>query len=171
MISNEQLAALDALAKEATKGFAGFPWQVTMARNEDGVTGYYVRGHCEAGIAVVRDQYWDDDYNPPRDDYGYFQPDENMDCLPVRVDIAKFIAAANPTVIRALIAEIMEYRHLCAQVRVVYDSDSGFGEGMVISCHRESQRKDTQAVAAMLIWQQPADESADLRIGIRADMT
>jgi hypothetical protein len=85
--------------------------------------------------------------------------------------VNKYVAALGPAAMLPLIAELREYRHLCAQVRAVYESDSGFGEGMVISCHRESQRKDTQAVAAMLIWQQPADESADLRIGIRADMT
>ena len=171
MISNKQLAALDTLAKEATKGFAGLPWQITMGRNADGATGYYVRGHCEVGIAVVRDQYWEDDYNPPRDDYGYFQPDENMDCDPVRVEIAKFIAAANPSVIRELIAELLEYRHLCAQVQAVYDSDSGYGTGMVVSCHRNSQCRGEQVVEAVLQWKQRADESSDLRKGIQGDMT
>lgn len=133
MISNEQLAALDELAKEATPG----PWK----KHSDGAVS--ANGVLLAGCGIV----------------------------PEYMKNAAYIATANPAVIRAMIAELREYRHLCAQVRAVYESDSGFGEGMVISCHRESQRKDTQAVAAMLIWQQPADESADLRIGIRADMT
>lgn len=138
-ISDEQLAALDALAKEATPGpwHAGGDWVEITGEDafKDGVL-IQLAGNSRA---CGSDMF--------------------------------YIAAANPAVIRAMIAELREYRHLCAQVRAVYDSDSGFGEGMVISCHRESQRKGTQAVAAMLIWQQPADESADLRIGIRADMT
>jgi len=147
MISNEQLAALDALAKEAISG----PWSFRQDRPDFPVYGYVI---MPDGIHTVCKL-----------------PYEGITHDAKVTKTGKYIAAANPSVIRALIAELREYRHLCAQVRAVYESDSGFGEGMVISCHRESQRKDTQAVAAMLIWQQPADESADLRIGIRADMT
>jgi len=101
---------LKKLAQAANAGFGCLPWQITMARNEHGATGYYVRGHCEPGIAVVKDQYWEDSYNPPVDDCGYLQPDERMDCDPVRVDIARYIAAANPATVLGLIAEIERLR-------------------------------------------------------------
>lgn len=96
---------LKRLAEAANKAHGGLPWQVTMARH-DSVTHYHIRGHCEPAIAVVKDEYWEDDYEPPVDDYGYNQPDERMDCDPVRVDIARHIAAANPAAILGLIAEV-----------------------------------------------------------------
>jgi hypothetical protein len=95
---------LKRLAEAANKAHGGLPWQVTMARH-DGVTHYHIRGHCEPAIAVVKDEYWEDDYEPPVDDYGYNQPDERMDCDPVRVDIARHIAAANPDTILELIRQ------------------------------------------------------------------
>ena len=91
-------------ALAANKAHGGLPWQVTMARH-DGVTHYKIQGHCEPSIAVVRDEYWEDDHHPPVDDYGYIQPDELMDCDPVRVDIARHIAAANPAAILELIRQ------------------------------------------------------------------
>ena len=95
---------LKRLAEAANKAHGGLPWQVTMARH-DSVTHYHIRGHCEPAIAVVKDEYWEDDYEPPVDDYGYNQPDERMDCDPVRVDIARHIASANPTAILELIRQ------------------------------------------------------------------
>ena len=95
---------LKRLAEAANKAHGGLPWQVTMARH-DGVTHYKIQGHCEPSIAVVRDEYWEDDHHPPVDDYGYIQPDELMDCDPVRVDIARHIAAANPAAILELIRQ------------------------------------------------------------------
>ena len=95
---------LKRLAEAANKAHGGLPWQVTMARH-DSVTHYHIRGHCEPAIAVVKDEYWEDDYEPPVDDYGYNQPDERMDCDPVRVDIARHIAAANPAAILELIQQ------------------------------------------------------------------
>jgi hypothetical protein len=95
---------LKRLAEAANKAYGGLPWQVTMARH-DSVTHYHIRGHCEPAIAVVKDEYWEDDYEPPVDDYGYNQPDERMDCDPVRVDIARHIAAANPAVVLELIRQ------------------------------------------------------------------
>ena len=95
---------LKRLAEAANKAYGGLPWQVTMARH-DGVTHYHIRGHCEPAIAVVKDEYWEDDYEPPVDDYGYNQPDERMDCDPVRVDIARHIASANPAAILELIRQ------------------------------------------------------------------
>ena len=100
---------LKRLAEAANKAYGGLPWQITMARH-DGVTHYHVRGHCEPAIAVVPHEYWEDNYEPPVDDYGYIQPDERMDCDPVRVDIARHIAAANPAAILELIAQLRKAR-------------------------------------------------------------
>ena len=69
------------------------PWQVTMARYE-GMTTYRISYHCETGIAVDPRGYWEKGYEPPVDFYGYFQPDENMDCDQHRVANARLIAAA-----------------------------------------------------------------------------
>ena len=96
---------LKRLAEAANKAYGGLPWQVTMARSEHGVTHYRVRGHCEAAIAVDKDQYWEEGYVPPIDFYGYIQPDERMDCDQARVDIARHVAAANPAAILELIRQ------------------------------------------------------------------
>ena len=96
---------LKRLAGAANKGFSGLPWQVIMERNNHGSTHYRVRGHCEASIAVEPDQYWEEGYDPPTDEYGYFQPDDRMDCDLVRVDIARHIAAANPAAVLELIRQ------------------------------------------------------------------
>ena len=115
---------LKRLAEAANKAHGGLPWQVTMARH-DGVTHYKIQGHCEPSIAVVRDEYWEDDHHPPVDDYGYIQPDELMDCDPVRVDIARHIAAANPAAILELIRQRDEL--LAAMKRIgelSYDSQA-----------------------------------------------
>ena len=95
---------LKRLAEAANKAHGGLPWQVTMARH-DSVTHYHIRGHCEPAIAVVKDEYWEDDYEPPVDDYGYIQPDERMDCDQARVDIARHVAAANPAAILTMIQQ------------------------------------------------------------------
>lgn len=100
---------LKRLAEAANKAHGGLPWQVTMARH-DSVTHYHIRGHCEPAIAVVKDEYWEDDYEPPVDDYGYIQPDERMDCDQARVDIARHVAAANPAAVLELIEEIERLR-------------------------------------------------------------
>ena len=91
-------------ALAANNAHRGLPWQVTMARH-DGITHYHVRGHCEPAISVIQDGYWEDDYSPPVDEYGYIQPDERMDCDQARVDIARYIAAANPAAVLGLIQQ------------------------------------------------------------------
>ena len=100
---------LKRLAEAANKAHGGLPWQVTMTRPNGG-TCYSIRGHCEPGIAVDRSDYWEDDHHPPVDHFGYIQPDDYMDCFPVRVDIARHIAAACPAAVLELIAEIEELR-------------------------------------------------------------
>ena len=82
------------------------PWQVTIQRFE-GVTTYRPMTHCETSIAVHPKEYWPDGYQPPVDDYGYFQPDENMDCDEHRIANARLIAAA-PALLEAL-ARIVDW--------------------------------------------------------------
>ena len=103
MIMNTE--ELKRLAEAVLKAYSGLSWQVTMARNEHGVTHYHIRSHSEPGIAVIKDQYWEDDHIPPVDHYGYIQPDDRMDCDVFRVDIARLIAAASPAAILALIQQ------------------------------------------------------------------
>jgi len=96
---------LKRLAEAVLKAYGGLSWQVTMVRDEHGVTHYHIRSHSEPGIAVIKDQYWEDDHIPPVDHYGYIQPDDRMDCDVFRVDIARLIAAANPAAILELIRQ------------------------------------------------------------------
>ena len=96
---------LKRLAEAVLKAYSGLSWQVTMVRDEHGVTHYHIRSHSEPGIAVIKDQYWEDDHIPPVDHYGYTQPDDRMDCDVFRVDTARLIAAANPAAILALIQQ------------------------------------------------------------------
>ena len=96
---------LKRLAEAVLKAYSGLSWQVTMVRNEYGVTHYHIRSHSEPGIAVIKDQYWEDDHIPPVDHYGYIQPDDHIDCDVFRVNIARLIAAANPTAILELIRQ------------------------------------------------------------------
>jgi len=77
------------------------PWLVTMWRDEYGTTSYKVLGHCETAISVEPAGYYEDGYEPPTDQYGYYQPDENMDCMAFRVANARLIAAA-PDLLDAL---------------------------------------------------------------------
>jgi hypothetical protein len=109
-MTQEQIEELKLLAESAKKAHGGLPWQITMVRH-DGVTHYHIRGHCEPAIAVVKHEYWEDNYEPPVDDYGYIQPDERMDCDPVRVDIARYIAAANPAAILELIRQFGAWKY------------------------------------------------------------
>jgi hypothetical protein len=96
---------LKRLAEAVLKAYSGLSWQVTMVRNEYGVTHYHIRSHSEPGIAVIKDQYWEDDHIPPVDHYGYIQPDDHIDCDVFRVNIARLIAAANPSAILELIQQ------------------------------------------------------------------
>ncbi len=96
---------LKRLAGAVLKAYSGLSWQVTMVRNEHGVTHYHIRSHSEPGIAVIKDQYWEDDHIPPVDHYGYIQPDDHIDCDVFRVNIARLIAAANPAAVLELIRQ------------------------------------------------------------------
>lgn len=66
-----------------------------------GVTSYQVYEHVETSIGVYCSDYWPEDYMPPINGSGYFQPDENMDCAAHRISNAYLIAAA-PELLEAL---------------------------------------------------------------------
>ncbi len=108
---------LKRLAEAVLKAYGGLSWQVTMVRDEHGVTHYHIRSHSEPGIAVIKDQYWEDDHIPPVDHYGYIQPDDRMDCDVFRVDIARLIAAANPAAVLELIRQRDELLAALKEVR------------------------------------------------------
>ena len=112
---------LKRLAEAVLKAYSGLSWQVTMVRDEHGVTHYHIRSHSEPGIAVIKDQYWEDDHIPPVDHYGYIQPDDRMDCDVFRVDIARLIAAANPAAILALIHQRDELMEVLKDAREMVD--------------------------------------------------
>ena len=76
------------------------PWIVVMARFE-GNTTYRPMTHVETAIAVEPADYWPEGHTPPQDDYGYFQPDDLMDCEEHRIATARLIAAA-PDLLEAL---------------------------------------------------------------------
>ncbi len=117
---------LKRLAEAVLKAYSGLSWQVTMARNEHGVTHYHIRSHSEPGIAVIKDQYWEDDHIPPVDHYGYIQPDDRMDCDVFRVDIARLIAAANPAAILALIHQRDELMEVLKDAREMVSDWAGY---------------------------------------------
>jgi len=78
------------------------PWMVGMERNKFGLTCYRIFNHIETTVVVAHDgSYWDEDYEPTKDEYGYVQPDDNMDCESWRIAIARLIAAA-PDLLKAL---------------------------------------------------------------------
>ena len=60
----------------------------------DGMTTYRVGLHCKTSIAVDPRGYWDKGYTPPVDEFGYYQPDKNMDCDEYRIANARLIAVA-----------------------------------------------------------------------------
>ena len=117
---------LKRLAEAVLKAYSGLSWQVTMARNEHGVTHYHIRSHSEPGIAVIKDQYWEDDHIPPVDHYGYIQPDDRMDCDVFRVDIARLIAAANPAAVLELIRQRDELMEALKDAREMVSDWAGY---------------------------------------------
>jgi hypothetical protein len=71
-----------------------YPWQILIKRNEDDETGFYIRQHVETGLAMCKESYWPENYNPPQDGYFYYQPDENADIDLTKIANARLIAVA-----------------------------------------------------------------------------
>lgn len=111
MITTEELQTYLESAQAALNG----PWQVVMARNDDGVTSYMVREHTHTSVVVERDQYWDDNYEPKTDADGYWLPDDKMDALPHRTGNATFIAASR-TIGPEAAREVIKLRERIAQL-------------------------------------------------------
>lgn len=126
---------LKRLAEAVLKAYSGLSWQVTMVRNEHGVTHYHIRSHSEPGIAVIKDQYWEDDYIPSVDHYGYIQPDDRMDCDVFRVDTARLIAAANPAAILALIQQRDELLAALKDARELVDDWGAYAPAYIQEKH------------------------------------
>jgi len=121
-----KIEELKRLAEAVLKAYSGLSWQVTMVRNEHGVTHYHIRSHSEPGIAVIKDQYWEDDHIPSVDHYGYIQPDDRMDCDVFRVDIARLIAAANPAAVLELIRQRDELVEALKDAREMVSDWAGY---------------------------------------------
>ena len=85
------MTTLDELEKLLNGSLKG-PWQVVMARDEYGVSGYRILTHSHPSIAVEPAGYWEPEYEPEADDDGYYQPDIQMDCAQWRISSAQLIA-------------------------------------------------------------------------------
>lgn len=96
------------------------PWLVYVERPESlGHTVYHVANHVETSIALRREDFWSpDDPEPPTDDYGYLQSDENADIAPHLLGTARLIAAA-PDLLAALRDAVARYAPL------PYEADCG----------------------------------------------
>lgn len=70
------------------------PWQILLKRDEDGNTGYHIREHTHPAIAMDKNSYWDDDYEPSTDQDGYYQPDGYEDVMEYRIDNARYLSIA-----------------------------------------------------------------------------
>lgn len=55
---------------------------------------YVVEPSEKTALAIDRRKFWHHGYEPERDDDGYYQPDEYLDCDPQAIAIARLIAAA-----------------------------------------------------------------------------
>lgn len=82
------------------------PWQVLMKRDEDGATGYHIRMHTHPAIAMDKNSYWDEDYEPSTDQDGYYQPDGYEDVMEYRIDNARYLSIAPE--IESKLREIVE---------------------------------------------------------------
>lgn len=85
--------------------FLRIPIQVTMIR-PDGRSAYTIRNHIEPSIQIDPSDYWEDGHQYVRDEYGYIQPDEYMDCDQWRPAYAKYMALTSPK----MVLEILEDR-------------------------------------------------------------
>jgi hypothetical protein len=77
------------------------PWQICMTKVK-GITHYSAMQHTEPSICVALEDavygdeggYFEKGYKPKTDEYGYYQPDKNMDTMNYRVNQAKLFSIA-----------------------------------------------------------------------------
>lgn len=98
----EEEALRLAIAGRPTDG----PWQIRMTHDKKGCTAYAVLMHSHAAICVAAEDYYAPGHFPGTDEDGYYQPDDRIDCLPDKVATARFIAAANPLALKAILDEL-----------------------------------------------------------------
>ena len=82
------------------------PWQIRMTHDKQGCTSYQVLVHTHAAICVAAEDYYAPDAFPNTDEDGYYQPDDRIDCSPHRVATARYIAAANPRAVQAILDDL-----------------------------------------------------------------
>lgn len=81
------------------------PIQVTMAR-PNGRSVYTICNHTRPSIQIDPSDYWEDGHQYARDEDGYIQPDEYMDCDQWRPTYAKYMVLTSPK----MVLEILEDR-------------------------------------------------------------
>jgi len=113
MTDHEQAeqALRNAIAEKPIRG----PWQVRMGRDKLGCTEYRILTHSHATICVAAEDYYAPGQFPETDDDGYYQPDSRIDCLPHRVATCRFIAAANPLAMQAILDALDRARDQAAR--------------------------------------------------------
>ena len=98
----EEDALRQAIASNPTEG----PWQVRITRDKQDGTSYQVLGHTHAAICVAAEDYYEPGKFPNTDDDGYCQPDDRIDCFPHRVATARYISAASPSAMKAILDDL-----------------------------------------------------------------
>ena len=76
------------------------PWIVYMFVSNTG-TAYQVLHHIETAVRINPKDYYESDYPVLTDEFGYFMPDNNINCESERIATANLIAAA-PDLLEAL---------------------------------------------------------------------
>lgn len=98
----EEEALRQAIAERPTEG----PWQIRMTHDKQGCTAYKVLMHTHAAICVAAEDYYAPGHFPDTDGDGYYQPDDRIDCFSDNIATARFIAAANPLAVKAILDEL-----------------------------------------------------------------
>ncbi len=101
-MTEQEKAVRAALADRPTEG----PWQVRLGSDRLGGAAYHILLHTHAAICVAAKDYYLPGYFPDADEDGYYQPDDRLDCLPHGVATARYIAAANPAAMQAILDEL-----------------------------------------------------------------
>lgn len=90
--------------------FCYTPLQVIMSRPENCGTRYHIQTHIEPSIQVEPSDYWEDDHVYERDEYGYIQPDDKMDCSPWRHEYARYMALTAPKYILEMLQRMEDWK-------------------------------------------------------------